>query len=281
MVLRYCFRCGYSSKKKSSWQNHLKRSNICLPSYLDITYLEILNNYDEYFDDFITLFEERLLFHCSECNFTTKHERSLKRHIKNKVCDKNKSDSDEVQALKDLLEMAINRLAEASNNNYGVVANNGGTNTINSNNTTQNTTHNTNVVNFGSESTNHISFEQMLEIGHCVREAIPKLVEAVHFGDDPRFRNIAISNLRANYGQIKRDGEWRTLELAELLEELLTNNCDRFTDFIDQNRDCLPSRWVERIDKLIDDVNNLSKVKSIEKQKIKNIVYDNSKGTVS
>jgi len=100
MVVHHCFRCSYSSTRKTLWRGHLQRDRLCEIKYLDIPRELILTKYHEYLNDYLKIKKESELLKCNNCSFKTKHPRSLRRHIKTKVCGRKKK-------LSELLEEVI------------------------------------------------------------------------------------------------------------------------------------------------------------------------------
>jgi len=272
MVTHHCFRCGKNWSRKAYWRKHLNTQKICSVHYLDIERTEIENNYNAYLDDFLTMKEDKeKKYQCDNCSFSTKHKKSLRRHITTKVCTKNKN-VNELELENQLLRQQIELLSTLNSSNTNI--NDHSTNTTINDNSRNN---NYNIVNnYGNEDLSNISMKRLEEIGMCPPEAIPRLIEEIHF-NVPGNRNIAIPNIRANYAQVYQNGKWVYVDLPKLLDDLLTNNHDRFEDLIKYNRNSFTQKWVNGIDTMLTKVDEDDKVKAHQKRKIKHTIINNRK----
>lgn len=73
-----CLRCG---KDYVRLDNHIKKKNICEAIYLNISYENMMENYNSYFKDFNTKLLSKL--HKCNCGKFFKYRSGLSRHKKN------------------------------------------------------------------------------------------------------------------------------------------------------------------------------------------------------
>ncbi len=107
--MKYCFRCGKQFLTKSNLNRHLFITKICPLKYLDITRYNIRQNYNEYLDNFCSVYVNpnisfvstnnnitlstnqakinliKNILKCDNCEQEFKHQSSLSRH-KKKYC---------------------------------------------------------------------------------------------------------------------------------------------------------------------------------------------------
>jgi len=266
MVTHYCLRCGANWSRKDVWRKHLKKKKPCKASYIDIERDEILNNYDEFIDEFIEMKDK--IYKCDHCPFSTKHRKSLWRHLNDEVCIRNRTQ------VPTSISTTIGGPGINGNSNHldaSSTVNDHSTN-ITDNSNTQNNYNITN--NFGKEDLSVMTFEKFQEIGECASEAIPRLIEEIHF-NIPGNRNIDIPNVRGNYGRVYQNDRWEQVRLAQLLEDLLTNNHDRLEDLITKYSAHFPPRWIRNINRMLQNIDKKKKYKKEQKDMIKNVIITN------
>jgi len=111
--------------------------------------------------------------------------------------------------------------------------------TINGNNNTVNNTINNNTINnnttiinnYGSERTDYITFDDMIKIIRLgFYNVIPKYIEMKHFNKDfPENHNIKYE--KNNDCLIKKDGEWKIININNLSKKLISTNSDEINQF--------------------------------------------------
>ena len=90
----YCFRCGKETKTKSNLNSHLRNRKQCLIKFMDISRDDIINNYNDYLNKFISLYPnnpnvsgssiqkriEKIV--CEYCQRSFTHKNNYYRHKK-------------------------------------------------------------------------------------------------------------------------------------------------------------------------------------------------------
>ena len=109
-----CLRCGYSTKFKSSIQNHFKRKNICNPIREDISIEDMckLYNFDtSTFSTHTTTFlneSSNTDFICKHCNKNLSRIDSLTRHMKS--CKKKNDETMQLYMMENKIKELENKL---------------------------------------------------------------------------------------------------------------------------------------------------------------------------
>ena len=180
---------------------------------------------------------------CNNCSKIFSRKDSLDRHL-NKYCKykEEKENREDIlqQLLKEMtqLQEKINKL---ENNNINNIINNNINNTQNNNNTQHNTNINgsINIVAFGKEK-----LEEIISDDICKKilfkgfEAVPKLVEYIHFNEKkPEYHNCYIPNLRDKYAIVYDGNNWQVKDSIDVIETLRDNKRiyleRKFEDFYD------------------------------------------------
>lgn len=98
---KICPRCGKQFNQKSSLNLHFKKKNICEAKYMDVSYDELLKNFDLYYNDYFMQFKFKKIDNtnddktCLRCGHNFVRTDSFKRHLKRKnLCELNYLDID-------------------------------------------------------------------------------------------------------------------------------------------------------------------------------------------
>jgi len=240
-----CVRCGYETKHKGHFKNHLNRKNICIPLLENISINEIINYYNLYLDhkpknnpiEPINIKSKPILtqnkdFSCNYCNKIFKRQWHLSRHlntckIKKKNLDKQKEEIDILKKQQKQLEETVEKLLiECSNNTNN--------NTIYSNNTNSNNTiHNTiNINNYGEEDTKYITKQFIVNLlANKPFKAIPEMIKHTHFNKDhPENQNIKLTNKKEPYVKVMKDNKWEYQDRKNTITDLIDKQHLKITD---------------------------------------------------
>lgn len=267
MVVHHCFRCGFSSKKKKIWERHF--NNSCEVKYLDLTKDEMMHNYGDYLECYMELAcENGYEFRCGTCNFITKHKRSYNRHLKEQICE-NRIVNNEIADLRRRLQLLESHMQTPSINIGGITIENNTTQTyVNGDNNTINVAHN-----YGSEDRSHLTYDKYMEIFECLPDAIPRLVEELHY-KVPENRNMTIPNIRGDAAKVLINGIWVYKELKQFLEDLFIAKHDAIEDFATRNKDRIPRHILKNIHKMLIRTAE-THGRKIQQKKIKNVIVSN------
>ena len=198
-------------------------------------------------------------YKCNYCNETFTRKTSLDRHLNDRCKIKKDKDDDKEEILKLLLDemkqykktldelKEQNNRIELENKKLKQLVKNNPTN-INSNNTTNNQQNNTIINNFNLVAFGKEELENVVSDDVCKKilfkgfEAIPGLIEYVHFNKDkPEYHNCFISNMRDKYA-ITFDGKnWNLTDASNVINTLrddkqifLENKFEEFYDSLEK-----------------------------------------------
>jgi hypothetical protein len=145
------------------------------------------------------------------------------------------------QLLDEMVQLKV-KLQKIESNN--IINSNNTTNNQTINNNTQNITNNYGIVAFGKEKLDEIvSDDDCKKILFKGFEAVPKLVEYVHFNEKiPQYHNCYIPNIRGKYAIIYDGDNWTLKNIDDVIESLrdskrtfLENKFDDFYDSLCEN----------------------------------------------
>ncbi len=259
---------------------------------------------------------------CKYCNKMLANRHSKWRHEQNcklsNECDKidntlkvdtnNKIDKDEeIQELKkenaeiksmlmELLKRSkvhpktlekINKNLIKNQNNNNI---NGDSNNVNINSGTVN---NINIIKFGNENINQIlDQKEKLKILEARFLSLEESIKRIHFNDArPEYQNILITNLRDDLAYVFDGGKFVTTKKTKAITELIDNHIDSIEISLEEYKEKLNPRVVEKLEELIDKINddytqmvvennNNKKFQNYKLYKIdqvKELIYDESK----
>ena len=166
---------------------------------------------------------------CQNCNkkFTRKY--NLDRHIK-KYCKKSN------------INNTTNNIINNTNNT---------TNNINSHNTT-NITNNITINNFGRESLEGISDNDIFKCVNMCYEGIPALFKLIHI-DKPENQNLYLTNIQNPYIYIYSGNKWKLSEIKKILNYIQKDKKDIIEDYIENNNNKFKKYKIININKMIND----------------------------
>ena len=253
-----CVRCGYETKHKGHFLNHLHRKKICRPILSDISIEDIKNHYDleikiihqnNPYEPKKTTYEPKKTqnnsFNCNYCNKIFKRNWHLSRHlstckIKKMELNRQKEEIDLLKLQQKKLEETVEKLLiECSNNNKKTsdkTINNKTTNNNNSNNNntnSNNTIHNTiNINNYGEENTKYITKQFIVDLlKNKPFKAIPEMIKHTHFNEEhPENQNIKITNKKEPYVKIMKDNKWELQDRKNTITDLIDKQHIKISD---------------------------------------------------
>ena len=247
-----CVRCGYETKHKGHFKNHLNRKNICIPLLEDISINEIINYYNLDLDKMnpleskmnpneskMNLKESKNELDKLKCEYCCKFystNSNLNKHLKICKIKKKTNEQNKLILLKkdkeELIETVEKLLIECSNMKEIIKTNNTCSNNY-SNNTNSNNTNNTIIINnYGDEDTKYITKEYILNlIANKPFKAIPEMIKHTHFNKEhPENQNIKITNKKEPYVRIMKDNKWEYHDRKNTITDLIDKQHIKIND---------------------------------------------------
>ena len=255
MVQYDCKRCGYSTKHRGSFINHLGRKNMCAPLLEDISIEEIKSMYG---------FENTSKILQNPSKIPPKSSKILQNPSENppedflqnsskilQIIQNSPPKSSEIQSPLEC-PYCYKRFTRSDNLNrhYGrckiiqkekeddkqeikelkemveklLLESKGNTTITNSNNITHHTTNNIiNINNYGDENTKYITNDYILNLlKNKPAKAIPELIKYTHFNEDhPENQNIKITNKKEPYVKVRKNDKWELQDKEETISDLI------------------------------------------------------------
>ena len=289
MVLYTCDRCGYNTKQKTHFINHLKRKNICPNTISDIQLSHIVSKYG--LDSNIA---PKLLQNCSkiapkllqiapkllqngkktaslhQCIFCLKfysRNSNLKKHLQ--ICKIRKKQASIEN------HNSNNILSQNKNTNITNIKNDVKINSI-----TVNGNINNQIIinNYGNENLSYIKDDELTRYVKNLPPGVFKLIEKIHFNPKhPENNNLRITNKKESFIQIRRKDKWLLEDKGEIINSLLFDKyqlLENHLSQIDSNKlTDKDQRIIERFRNNYED--NVQYVKNLLK-KIELLILNNS-----
>jgi hypothetical protein len=262
--MKYCFRCGKKNGSISNLNSHLKNKKLCEPIYLDITSDEIVNNYSNYLNTFLEIYninnEEDSDMICELCDSKFVHRTNYYRHKRlycKVVKQKIEYDKEQKKLMDNFLQAKLEELKlelkqelkqEQDDKNYEnkikiledkidkydkIMTTNNIQNNTNSNNT-MNNQFNININNYGQEDVSKITQETWDKIISSEFEMIPNLIEEIHI-KMPENRNLYLANNKEKFALILHDNKWKLVDKNDLIQKLIANKTIMLENIIEKN----------------------------------------------
>ena len=291
MVQYECFRCGYNTKYKSSFIDHLNRKYICKPTEDDIEIKEIKKFYG--FENHTNIAPNcsKIAPFCSKiaptedvpiapncskllqnvpkiapnCSILlqnnsckAKCEYCLKTFSRNsnltkhlKTCKKKKNAEMLAITQNEKIIKMEKEIEELKN--YKIQTQNNITHT-NSHNTINNTI---NINNYGDENLKHLRSKDFANLLDGIYGAVPKLIKKIHFDPEhPENQNIKLPNKKLPYLKVMKDNKWELVnkkpELLDLIDSKYFLLKERYYKILEKNKYNLTISQKQKIDNFID-----------------------------
>lgn len=247
-----CVRCGYETKHKGHFKNHLNRKIKCIYVLEDITINDIKAYYSLDLDKMnpnesklnpneskLNPIESKNKLDNLKCKYCCKFystNSNLHKHLK--ICKiKKKTDEQHKITLlekdkEELIETVEKLIIECSNmkNLLESKENYKSKNIINSNNTNSN---NTIIINnYGEEDTKYITKEFIVNLlSNKPFKAIPEMIKYTHFNTEhPENQNIKITNKKEPYVKVLKDNKWEYHDRKNTITDLIDKQHLKITD---------------------------------------------------
>ena len=214
-----CPRCGYTTKYKSHFANHLNRKIPCNPIYSD---LDISLIKDEYGIKDKKLAKSTKLAKLAKKKVKKENNINVKQKIElssNSNYDKIIEENNELKKEVSNLSQKMDKLVDKIGNNINIT-----NSQVNSNNTF--------IINsFGNENIGYIDQELLHKLLIPPYPAIIKLNELIHCHEEhPENHNVKITNINGNLLQVYENNAW----VHKAKKEVIPAIVDKSYDIIDE-----------------------------------------------
>ena len=248
-----CVRCGYETKHKGHFLNHLNRKKTCNPILEDISINDIKNHYNLEIDK-ITSNNSNILIcpskklqkpqknvvnkQCSYCCKEFSRIDNLNRHLKkckmkNNVLSENKELRETVEKL--LIECSEMKNLLKNTTKKSTTLQHSMSNSQNNNTNSNNTNNNNNTIiinNYGEENTKYITKQFIVDLlKNKPFKAIPEMIKHTHFNKEhPENQNIKITNKKEPYVKIMKDNKWEFQDRKNTITDLIDKQHIKMSD---------------------------------------------------
>jgi hypothetical protein len=217
MVQFQCPRCASKFDTKQNYTIHTDKKNICKIKLQDVIPMS---------DNFIKLDG---VFSCEYCDKEYTYKSDYTKH--HKSCKEKNNKEQALREQVDILQEQLKNLTANGVTNNNTTNNNTNNNitfdnstTNNNNNNTVNNTINVFVNDFKNTKYDYITPTQRVGFMGRNMNAIPKLLEEVHFNPEhPENHNMYMSNYKNKVARYKDRGKWFTKSGSEFVEDLIVD----------------------------------------------------------
>ena len=223
------------------------------------------------------IIDEKICKFCKRI-FSTKYV--MKTHL-SEYCKEHKKIYDELNKFNDLiLQIKLknknnkqqNKLQNRVNNINNI--NNNITNTNSNNTITNNNT--INIVNFGSETLEHLSRTEILELLSTYFDGFKMSIVKTHFDERaPQQHNIMLEHPNKNFVKCKQNNKWGAMDRDDAIKKIKDSNMRLLEDTFDVLHDNIPEHIKTKFNKFSDNYYDLDddRIKDLNKE-IKFILYN-------
>jgi len=257
-----CVRCGRDFNYSKCFINHLTKSNKCIEKYIFIPKNVYVNNYDKINSIFSSKILElenikKLQYGCEQCGklYSTKNYCYIH---KNKKC-KNKNEIANNQQLNNSINLQ-------GNNNIQQV------NSPNINNNTNNTNNVINILNYGSDISDIIKKLPTGTKKNIIKQpinAIQNMAKVIYI-DTPENRNVYIKDSKDGFGYVYENGNWKPMNLSNLLFDILHISADHIQEVIDEDN-FNHRKYIKSINKYFKNLTESNRSTTLQNQEKRNI----------
>jgi len=215
---RECLRCG---KEYVRLDSHMRNKNICKSLYLDISYDEMIENYDNYYEEYLKI----VVYKCEYCGKIYNYNSGLSKHKKN--CKKKCKTSDIKK---------YNNINNNCNNKQNIIIN------VNIDNRVLNDNKSLNVIlrDFGNEVTpNEELFLNMIKqimSSKKMDELCPEFFKLLHV-DTEENRNLYIGDKKDGIIEVWESNQWNKRMRSTIRDKLINMTKDQFRGYIKRMKD--------------------------------------------
>ena len=308
MVNYTCSRCGYTTKVKTIFINHLNRKFTCPAKLNDISIEKIYNKYFckkkknvAHFDSISAQNDSKMTqndsillnlthFFCDHCKRGFKRKSNLIRHLKSCKMKKEKDSFEDLKKLVDLLNEKLQEKDKELNKTkkefkkelnkkdkqISELMKKTGVNigTIN-----QNIQNNIKILAYNKTDLTHLKDKDYMGFIKHANFCVPHMIKKLHFDPKkPENHNIYISNLKNNLVMTYDGKKWNIQDRNEVIDDMIQDKTcileDKVEDWIERGKDypIIMKKFNRYLEKKENDV-VLNKIK----QEIKFILFNNRK----
>lgn len=218
-----CLRCG---KELSKLRSHAKNIYLCEAKYLNITYEEMISNYDQYYKEYEILYLKNV-YKCKDCGKIYKYQSGLSRH--KKYCNKTNNKSSK-------------NINSQQNNSANFNATINGDINININNNVDNHVEN----HIGNNIVNNITLQNLgTEVNPDIKEFVKMIIKDLNENggrsilynffkllhiDTIENRNILVKSEKSPNIDIYCDNNWKTVLRKNVKDKIIDETKEKLED---------------------------------------------------
>ena len=176
------------------------------------------------------------LYKCNFCDYSTKRNSNLKRHINS--CKYRKSEESKYRLLYEQNESEKKNLIEQHQKEKEMLYKQIDKLLEKVGHTTNNIQNNIILNNFGKEDLSHINNEFKAYLLKGPWTMIPRMIEKVHFDDKkPENKNILLPNKKEPYVKVFENATWKFRDRKETVKDLVDANYNRLDEYYEKDGD--------------------------------------------
>ncbi len=176
------------------------------------------------------------LYKCNFCEYTTKRNANLKRHINS--CKSRKNEESKYRLLYEQNESEKKNLIEQHQKEKEMLYKQIDKLLEKVGHTTNNIQNNIILNNFGKEDLSHINNDFKAYLLKGPWTMIPRMIEKVHFDDKkPENKNILLPNKKEPYVKVFENATWKFRDRKETVKDLVDANYNRLDEFYEKDGD--------------------------------------------
>jgi polyhydroxyalkanoate synthesis regulator phasin len=295
MKIYDCPRCGFTSKIKTKFINHLRRKNICDPilskTKLQKEYIKygikegIQMNPKESIDEskfgFMNPNESKRIHFCKYCEKVYSTSSNLSKHLK-KCKDKIKTDQANhyMQELVKLLNEKDDKISkydqelEEKNKQINELIQKAG---ISNSTITQNIQNNIKLLAYDKTDISDLTEKDFIKCFNHNNMCVPHLLKRIHFNrKKPENHNVLLSNLKSGHIMLYDGKQWNTYNRDEVIDDMFDEKHDileqKYEEWVDIGKD-FPILY-HKFRRYLEKINNDVVMKKIKKE-MKFVLYNN------
>ena len=292
MKIYECTRCGFTTKIKTKFINHLKRKKICEPilsktnlqkEYIKYGILDrIQMNPNESTNEsnfgFMNPNESKRIHYCKYCEKIYSTSSNLSKHLKK--CDEKKKTDEANLHMKELVKLLneqkqeFQNELEKKNDQIKELIKKAG---ISNSTITQNIQNNIKLLAYDKTDISDLTEKDFIRCFNHNNMCVPHLLKRIHFNrKKPENHNVLLSNLKSGHIMLYDGKQWNTFNRDEVIDDIFDEKHDileqKYEEWIDIGKD-YPIIY-HKFRRYLEKVNNDVVMKKI-KEEMKFVLYNN------